>query len=43
MKKLDEIKIRISAQDKQKFREAAGRRGMSAVLQDFISRYIKEK
>lgn len=43
MKKLTEIKIRISEQDKELFRVSCGVKGMSKVLQDFIKLYSKEQ
>lgn len=43
MKKLNEIKIRISDEDKELFKTSCGTKGMSKVLQDFIKLYIKRK
>lgn len=42
MKKLTEIKIRISDQDKELFKTSCGSKGMSAVLQDFIKLYTQK-
>ena len=36
MKKLTEIKIRITEMDKAKFKKTCGERGMSRTLQQFI-------
>ncbi len=43
MKKLTEIKIRISEQDKESFRKACGRRGMSKTLQQFIKLHSEHR
>lgn len=42
MKKITEIKIRISEQDKEQFKLSCGSKGMSVVLQDFIKLYTQK-